>query len=83
MPVCTEVNLVMTERQGIEIDYCLQCCGVWLDRGNWTSLLSIRSIRLATGCAAITSSGKSPRDGDAGIHSRAFRLDWLTLPLDG
>jgi Zn-finger nucleic acid-binding protein len=26
-------ELVMTERQGIEIDYCPQCRGVWLDRG--------------------------------------------------
>ena len=32
-PVCTNVNLVMSERQGIEIDYCPQCRGVWLDRG--------------------------------------------------
>ena len=26
-------NLTMTERQGIEIDYCPQCRGIWLDRG--------------------------------------------------
>lgn len=26
-------NLQMMERQGIEIDYCPQCRGVWLDRG--------------------------------------------------
>ena len=26
-------ELVMSERQGIEIDYCPQCRGVWLDRG--------------------------------------------------
>lgn len=32
-PVCKGINLVMTERQGIEIDYCPQCRGVWLDRG--------------------------------------------------
>lgn len=25
--------LVMSERSGIEIDYCPQCRGVWLDRG--------------------------------------------------
>ena len=25
--------LVMSERQGIEIDYCPTCRGVWLDRG--------------------------------------------------
>jgi Zn-finger nucleic acid-binding protein len=23
----------MSERQGIEIDYCPQCRGIWLDRG--------------------------------------------------
>ena len=32
-PVCTDATLVMSERQGIEIDYCPQCRGVWLDRG--------------------------------------------------
>lgn len=31
-PVCS-VDLVMSERQGIEIDYCPECRGVWLDRG--------------------------------------------------
>jgi Zn-finger nucleic acid-binding protein len=31
-PACN-VALVMSERQGIEIDYCPQCRGVWLDRG--------------------------------------------------
>ncbi|TAL91645.1 MAG: hypothetical protein EPN69_09740 [Rhodanobacter sp.] len=32
-PVCKDTNLAMTERQGIEIDYCPECRGVWLDRG--------------------------------------------------
>jgi Zn-finger nucleic acid-binding protein len=32
-PVCSGVSLVMAERQGVEIDYCPQCRGVWLDRG--------------------------------------------------
>jgi Zn-finger nucleic acid-binding protein len=31
-PICT-VDLVMTDRQGVEIDYCPKCRGVWLDRG--------------------------------------------------
>lgn len=26
-------TLVMTDRSGVEIDYCPQCRGVWLDRG--------------------------------------------------
>ena len=31
-PVC-KVGLAMSDRQGVEIDYCPQCRGVWLDRG--------------------------------------------------
>lgn len=38
-PQCTKINLVMTERQGIEIDYCPQCRGVWLDRGELDELI--------------------------------------------
>lgn len=38
-PVCKSVNLVMSERQGIEIDYCPQCRGVWLDRGELDKII--------------------------------------------
>lgn len=38
-PICTEVNLVMTDRQGIEIDYCPNCRGVWLDRGELDKII--------------------------------------------
>jgi uncharacterized protein len=31
-PSCS-IPLVMSERQGIEIDYCPKCRGIWLDRG--------------------------------------------------
>ena len=37
-PVCN-VQLVMTERQGIEIDYCPKCRGVWLDRGELDKII--------------------------------------------
>ena len=37
-PVC-HVALTMTERQGIEIDYCPQCRGVWLDRGELDKII--------------------------------------------
>ena len=30
---------MMTERQGIEIDYCPKCRGVWLDRGELDKLI--------------------------------------------
>lgn len=38
-PVCTDERLSMTERQGIEIDYCPKCRGVWLDRGELDKLI--------------------------------------------
>ena len=38
-PNCKEVRLVMSERQGIEIDYCPECRGVWLDRGELDKLI--------------------------------------------
>lgn len=38
-PTCRDVTLTMTERQGIEIDYCPDCRGVWLDRGELDKLI--------------------------------------------
>ena len=37
-PVCS-VALTMTERQGVEIDYCPKCRGVWLDRGELDKII--------------------------------------------
>ena len=37
-PVC-KVPLVMSDRQGVEIDYCPQCRGVWLDRGELDKII--------------------------------------------
>ena len=31
--------LVMSERKGVEIDYCPKCRGVWLDRGELDKLI--------------------------------------------
>ena len=38
-PVCTQVDLMMTDRQGVEIDYCPQCRGIWLDRGELDKII--------------------------------------------
>ena len=32
-------DLVMSDRQGIEIDYCPKCRGVWLDRGELDKII--------------------------------------------
>jgi Zn-finger nucleic acid-binding protein len=38
-PVCKQTTLLMMERQGIEIDYCPTCRGVWLDRGELDKII--------------------------------------------
>jgi uncharacterized protein len=38
-PSCPDIELTMSERQGVEIDYCAQCRGVWLDRGELDKLI--------------------------------------------
>ena len=37
-PNCN-VTLVMSDKQGIEIDYCPQCRGIWLDRGELDKII--------------------------------------------
>lgn len=37
-PVC-KVDLALADRQGIEIDYCPQCRGIWLDRGELDKII--------------------------------------------
>lgn len=37
-PHC-QVALTMSERQGVEIDYCPKCRGVWLDRGELDKII--------------------------------------------
>lgn len=38
-PVCKDSSLVISERQGVEIDYCPKCRGVWLDRGELDKII--------------------------------------------
>jgi uncharacterized protein len=38
-PVCPSSELLMTVREGIEIDYCPTCRGVWLDRGELDQII--------------------------------------------
>lgn len=42
-PVC-KIELKLSDRQGIEIDYCSQCRGVWLDRGELDKIIE-RSVQ--------------------------------------
>ena len=37
-PKCN-ITLLMSEKQGIEIDYCPDCRGIWLDRGELEKII--------------------------------------------
>ena len=43
-PVCKETELRISDRSGVEIDYCPQCRGVWLDRGEIDKIIE-RSVQ--------------------------------------
>jgi uncharacterized protein len=46
-----DTPLAISDRQGIEIDYCPECRGVWLDRGELDKLIE-RSMAFADPPAA-------------------------------
>ena len=68
-PVCLQPDLVMAERQGIEIDYCPNCRGVWLDRGELDKIIE-RTANLApqTASTAPSRTYAEDRPGPGGEH---------------
>lgn len=50
------VTLTMSERSGIEIDYCPECRGVWLDRGELDKILD----RVASEAPAAPAAAPAP-----------------------
>jgi uncharacterized protein len=47
-----ETTLVMSERNGIEIDYCPECRGVWLDRGELDKIIERAGVAAPPAAAA-------------------------------
>ena len=87
-PACPEVALVMTDRQGVEIDYCPQCRGVWLDRGELDKLMD-----RAVGASAAAPQSAMPghrsqpdfADSDFGRsrgHQHKRQKSWLSEIFD-
>lgn len=62
-PKCAQANLVTTDRQGLEIDVCPSCRGVWLDRGELDKLIE-RSLSLQTAPVPVASRGRDDDDDD-------------------
>ena len=90
-PVCADAVLVMTERQGVEIDYCPNCRGVWLDSGELDKLIE----KSATRDQGLSAAGSSQpvrtarpdfADSDykhrSGQHGYQRKKSWLSDIFD-
>ena len=67
-PACKDKTLVMTERQGVEIDYCPSCRGIWLDRGELDKILErSESSPPAPSPAEPPRPQRKPDDSDFGM----------------
>ena len=84
-PVDNE-TLVMTERYGIEIDYCPKCRGVWLDRGELDKIIEralteLDGAKPAARVAAAPSFAPPPAPQSAPVYQpeprapQAYRQD--------
>lgn len=69
-PACKDATLSMTERQGVEIDYCPKCRGVWLDRGELDKILEKSAT---TQEAAPSASPPPPQHEQSYHHSKPYK----------
>lgn len=76
-PVCRDVALAMTERQGVEIDYCPKCRGVWLDRGELDKI-----IEKSFAQQGAPSPAEPRHDEHSGAHHGYRRKSWLSDIFD-
>lgn len=80
-PVCN-VPLVMSDRHNVEIDYCPQCRGVWLDRGELDKIIeksaapaSYQEAPRPAGPERYGEQERSPYSKDP--HKRHKKESWL------
>lgn len=78
-PNDTTVDLVMADRQGIEIDYCPTCRGVWLDRGELDKIIERAAATLPRAAAPAPNAFPAPVTDDRsgrGDRDAEHRRDW-------
>ena len=81
-PVCKDPQLVISERQGIEIDYCPSCRGVWLDRGELDKLIEKATAAVSPQQSAPTYRGDSRPYPDPRYGHHKKPKSWLSEIFD-
>ena len=75
-------QLVMSERQGIEVDYCPTCRGVWLDRGELDKIVE-RSATDGPALAAQPHAGQPwPQQHGSGHYKQKRRKSFFEELFD-
>ncbi|MGK7392384.1 MAG: zf-TFIIB domain-containing protein [Candidatus Cyclobacteriaceae bacterium M2_1C_046] len=74
-------TLVMTERNGVEIDYCPECRGVWLDRGELDKIIE-RSTQQQPQSSTTFSSRSQPSGYSESDYKRRKKKDFLSDLFD-
>ena len=62
-----QADLLMTAREGVEIDYCPQCRGVWMDRGELDKIIERSADELDR---FADDRGRPDREPDRGYRER-------------
>jgi Zn-finger nucleic acid-binding protein len=68
-------QLVMTDRSGVEIDYCPQCRGVWLDRGELDKIIERSAPAAATAAPPPQPRGYGDRERPTAQNTDYGRRD--------
>lgn len=86
-PHCKDLAVVMTERQGVEIDYCPQCRGAWLDRGELDKPIARGTVAAPAAQPVYQQPARRPDFEDSNYHhntgyGRCKPKSWLSEAFD-
>lgn len=77
-----QTELVMTERQGVEIDYCPTCRGVWLDRGELDKIIDRANAASADDTASSAGGSAGPAAKGSFTTPRVGNMQGRVVPLE-
>ena len=79
-----QTTLVMSERSGIEIDYCPTCRGVWLDRGELDKIIdrSLGQPAPAPAPPQQQAQYQQPQYQQQGYYKKKRKESWLSELFD-
>lgn len=78
-PCCPDSVLAMSDRQGIEIDYCPSCRGIWLDRGELDKIIEKSKLSDQSPTARPTKSSEQAEKGQSRgkVNDVLYRQDYF------